>query len=235
MATVLPRLLLAIGAVLCAYFIADGVMELLRADLETNAEDEAPREPARAERGPSAEPPVAEAATLLTRGAPVSDTATPTKTVAPTQETPAPKPAQQAETETAKSDTVQASTAQAAEEMGPCEVGLRVAGSAYLRPPAGDPVVMFSGPTARKGLLSTGSRVAGRHIAAIYPNGVVLRDSTGGDCWVKMSTAYAREVAGNERRASLRAEQKKQKAAQREKAAERRKARAAKKKKKKKR
>lgn len=81
---------------------------------------------------------------------------------------------------------------------------MRVSGNAYLRGTA-TPLVMFSGPDVRRrGLRSVGGRVAGKTVAAIYPQAVVLRDAEGRDCWLKMSSAHAREVLHAERHARAR-------------------------------
>jgi hypothetical protein len=91
--------------------------------------------------------------------------------------------------------------------------------------------VLFSGPDVGKGLRSIGGRVAGKTIEAIYPTAVVLREPGGRECWVKMSSAHAREVAGQERRVNVRAAKDRYRKQQQEKASKRRKLRAAKRKK----
>jgi hypothetical protein len=205
----LPRVLLAAAVVISAYFIFEGVTSLLRSDLEASnsrpAQTRAPPITAPAKK------PMPDSRAVL------ASNAIDTKTK-PMRPPPAPPPAPAED----RNDVQQPRR---------CEADLRIAGAAYVRPSAGDPLVMFSGAGVRKGLRGIGSRVAGKTLVAIYPTAVVLRDPSGRECWVDMSSAHARKVAGEERRANLHAAQKRYRQEQREKAIERRKARIAKRKK----
>lgn len=219
MTEALPRILIAAAVVLSAYFIFEGVTRLLRSDLEASefqtaqsrptsdaapakeraldARDDSPRTASDSKRGPLG-PPRAESRPALTSSPPPA---------------PPPQPPIQ--------------TTNESRQAGPCEADLRVAGAAYLRGSAGDPLVLFSGADVRKGLRSIGSHVAGKTVVAIYPTAVVLREPSGRECWVKMTSAHAREVAGAERRANVRAAQDRYRKEQREKSIARRKARMA--------
>jgi hypothetical protein len=108
-----------------------------------------------------------------------------------------------------------------------CDAGVRLAGSAYVRPGVGKPLVMFSGPDVRRrGLRSVGGRVAGKTVVAIHPDAVVLRDADGRDCWLKMSSEHARKVLDTERTAHARhmvdVQREKQREERRKRAAQRR-------------
>jgi hypothetical protein len=205
----LPRILLAAAVVLSAYFICEGVTSLLRADLRAS-------EPRAAQtRPPSVAPPVRKKAPDMH--------AVLASTVIDTKKEPArPPPARRA---------LPIEDNGKAQPAGRCDGDLRIAGSAYVRPSAGEPLVLFSGAGVGKGLRGIGSQVAGKTLVAIYPTAVVLRDPSGRECWVKMSSAHAREVAGQERRAAVRAAQDRHREEQRAKALARRKARIAKRKK----
>jgi hypothetical protein len=110
-----------------------------------------------------------------------------------------------------------------------CDAGVRLSGSAYVRPGSGKPFVMFSGPDVRRGgLRSVGGRVAGKTVVAIHPDAVVLRDAQGRDCWIKMSSEHARDVVDAERRAHARRLIEARREERRKRAAERRAAKAAK-------
>jgi hypothetical protein len=200
----LPRILLAAAVVLSAYFICEGMTSLLHADLQASERRAAQTRP------PSVAPPAKKRA-LDTRAV-LASTALETKKE-PSR--PPPRPSLPIEGN------------DKAQPAGRCEGDLRIAGSAYVRPSAGEPLVLFSGAGVGKGLRGIGSQVAGKTLVAIYPTAVVLRDPSGRECWVKMSSAHAREVAGQERRAATRAERDRHREEQREKAIARRKARIA--------
>jgi hypothetical protein len=200
----LPRLLLAAAVVLGAFLIFEGVTSLLRADLHAkeSRSEQHQRAPAAA---PAKTPPPDTRAVLVSN--------TPDTKSRPLRQPPASRQAQR------PSQTEGTNTER---EAGPCEAGLRIAGAAYMRPSAGDPLVMFSGPGAGKGLRGIGAQVAGKTLVAIYPTAVVLREPDGRECWVKMSSAYAREVASQERRANVRDKRERYREEQREKASARR-------------
>jgi hypothetical protein len=209
MTEALPRILLAAAVVLSAYFIFEGVTSLLRSDLE--ASDSRPAQTRSPPITAPAKKPAPDPRTVLASNA--FDTKT-----KPMRSPPALPPAQRSAPAEGTND---------AQQPRRCEADLRIAGAAYVRPSAGDPLVMFSGAGVRKGLRGIGSRVAGKTLVAIYPTAVVLRDPGGRECWVEMSSAHARQVAGDERRANVRAAQERYREEQREKANARRKARIA--------
>jgi hypothetical protein len=110
--------------------------------------------------------------------------------------------------------------------MGPCKIGVRVVGAVHIRPRSGDSLVLLRGADGSNGLHSLGGRVGNKVIVAIQPTSVVLRDASGRECWIEMSTAHAREVAAHEMQLDERASAKK---ARDKKAAARRNTRAQKK------
>jgi len=209
----LPRLLLAVAVVLGAYFMIDDVVSLLRSNLQTGESRPAQPSP------PSAAAPATKQA--------AHTPAEPTRNAFDNKRAPLRPPAQPAPALPLPPHQATDDTQQAV----PCEADVRIAGVAHMRASAGDPLVLLSGAGVRKGLRRIGGHVAGKTVAAIFPTAVVLRDPTGRECWVKMSSAHAREVAGEERRASIRAAEKRHREEQREKASATRKSRAARRKK----
>jgi hypothetical protein len=184
---VMLRLLLASAVVSCAYFIAEGVTDLLRSDLEAGRSPEAaPQHAASVVSGRQDRS--LDARVAFTRSTTEAKRA-PAKR--PIEQPPAPKPL--AKPPPADSPSIE-----------PCKMDLRIAGAAFLQRRAGDSLVMFSGPKGQTGPHSVGSWVGDKTIAAIYPTAVVLRGARGVLCRIAMSTEYAREVAGNEQRADAR-------------------------------
>lgn len=208
MAQALPRILLAAAVVLSAYFIVEGVTSLLRSDLEANESRAAQTRTSSA--ASSAASPAKKPAD--TRAVLASNAVKPKMDPVPPPTAPRPPPIE---------------ATKQVQQARRCEADLRIAGAAYVSPSVGDPLVLFSGPGVGKGLRGIGSRVAGKTLVAIYPTAVLLRDPKGRECWVEMTSAHAREVAGQERRANVRAAQDAYRKEQREKAAARRKARQA--------